>query len=121
MQGCTGIGLRRASLFGRAPVIHDLRIAYTIWGWLDPYPPADLLAMRREAFDGVAEVLHNYDRLRDLADSVPTGDAAVDAGTGGGGLSDRVAPLARKPRTVLTWRPIERHLRRFATQRRRDV
>ena len=71
VQGCTGIGLRRASLFGRAPVIHDLRIAYTIWGWLDPDPPADLLAMRREAFDGVAEVLHNYDRLRDLADTVP--------------------------------------------------
>ncbi len=71
VQGCTGIGLRRASLFGRAPVIHDLRIAYTIWGWLDPDPPADLLAMRREAFDGVAEVLHNYDRLRDLADTAP--------------------------------------------------
>ena len=63
--------MRRASLFGRAPVIHDLRIAFTIWGWLDPDSPAELLTLRRDAFDGVAEVLHNYDRLRDLADTVP--------------------------------------------------
>ena len=71
VQGCTGIALRRASLFGRAPVIHDLRIVFTIWGWLDPDPPTDLLSLRRESFDGVAEVLHNYERLRELADSVP--------------------------------------------------
>jgi len=71
VQGCTGIAMRRASLFGRAPVIHDLRMAFTIWGWLDPDSPAELLTLRRDAFDGVAEVLHNYDRLRDLADTVP--------------------------------------------------
>ena len=63
--------MRRASLFGRAPVIHDLRMAFTIWGWLDPDSPAELLTLRRDAFEGVAEVLHNYDRLRDLADTVP--------------------------------------------------
>ena len=33
LAGCTAIGLRRASMFGRAPVIHDLRIACTIWGF----------------------------------------------------------------------------------------
>ena len=33
--------------------------------------PAELLTLRRDAFEGVAEVLHNYDRLRDLADTVP--------------------------------------------------
>ena len=32
VRGCLGIALRRASLFGRAPVIHDLRLAFTIWG-----------------------------------------------------------------------------------------
>ena len=37
--GCLGIALRRASMFSRAPVVHDLTIAFTIWGWLDPSPP----------------------------------------------------------------------------------
>ena len=41
-RAARAIALRRASLFGRAPVIHDLRIAFTIWGFLDPDPPADL-------------------------------------------------------------------------------
>ena len=32
IAGCLGIALRRASMYGRAPVMHDLRIAFTIWG-----------------------------------------------------------------------------------------
>ena len=39
ISGCVGIAMRRASLYGRAPVIHDLTIAFTIWGYLDPSPP----------------------------------------------------------------------------------
>ena len=35
IQGCLGIALRRASMFSRAPVVHDLTIAFTIWGFLD--------------------------------------------------------------------------------------
>ena len=35
VAGCTAVALRRASLYGRAPVIHDLRIAFTIWGYFD--------------------------------------------------------------------------------------
>src|SRR6476659_1534559 len=31
LGGCLGIALRRASLFGRAPVMHDLTLALTIW------------------------------------------------------------------------------------------
>ena len=52
LSGCTAIALRRASLYGRAPVIHDLRIAFTIWGFLDPTPPAELVAVRRPAVRG---------------------------------------------------------------------
>ena len=33
VRGCLNIALRRASLFSRAPVIHDLTIAFTIWGF----------------------------------------------------------------------------------------
>lgn len=71
LAGCTAIGLRRASLFGRAPVIHDLRIALTIWGFLDPAPPAELVELRRRAFEGVAHTAHHYAELRAIVDSVP--------------------------------------------------
>ena len=71
VSGCTAIALRRASLYGRAPVIHDLRIGFTIWGFLDPSPPADLVALRRPLFEGVANSLHHYDERRSLVDSVP--------------------------------------------------
>ena len=35
MAGCVAVAMRRASLFRRAPVIHDLDIAFTVWGFLD--------------------------------------------------------------------------------------
>jgi hypothetical protein len=70
VAGCTAIGLRRASLFGRAPVIHDLRIAFTIWGFLDPAPAAELVARRVPAFEELANP-HRYDEVRALVDSIP--------------------------------------------------
>lgn len=70
VAGCLGIALRRASIYGRAPVIHDLRIAFTIWGFLDPAPPAELVALRVERFEGAANP-HHYDNVRSLADAVP--------------------------------------------------
>lgn len=70
VAGCTAIALRRASLFGRAPVIHDLRIAFTIWGFLDPAPPAELIDERHRRFEGAADP-HHYHVARELADSVP--------------------------------------------------
>lgn len=71
IAGCLGIGLRRASLFGRAPMVHDMTIAYTIWGFLDPSPPAELVGRRRATFEGVAHLAHHYAEFRALVDSVP--------------------------------------------------
>jgi hypothetical protein len=71
LQGALNVALRRASMFGRAPVIHDLVIALTIWGFLDPSPPADLVATRRPLFEGVAKVVHHYAEGRRLAAMVP--------------------------------------------------
>ena len=71
VAGCTAIALRRASLYGRAPVIHDLRIAFTIWGYLDAEPPGELVDLRRPLFERVADSLHHYDERRALVDSVP--------------------------------------------------
>lgn len=70
VAGCLGIALRRASIFGRAPVIHDLRIAFTIWGFLDPAPPTELVEERRTRFEGAADP-HHYEVARELADDVP--------------------------------------------------
>jgi hypothetical protein len=70
ITGCLGIGLRRASMFSRAPVVHDLTIAFTMWGFLDDAPPADLVALRRSRFAGLAQS-HSYDARRALVDGVP--------------------------------------------------
>ena len=69
--GCVGIALRRASLFSRAPIIHDLTLAFTIWGFFDPDPPGDLLGVRRRLFEGVGNVTHHYSEGRVIADLVP--------------------------------------------------
>ena len=69
VAGCTAVALRRASLFGRAPVIHDLRIAFTVWGFLDTAPPAELVALRVKAFEGAADP-HHYDTVRAIAEQV---------------------------------------------------
>ena len=71
MRGCLNIALRRASMFSRAPVIHDLTIAFTIWGFFDEHPPAELVALRRQLFEGVGNVVHHYDEGRVLADMIP--------------------------------------------------
>jgi len=65
--GCLGVGLARASLFGRAPVIHDLELAYGLWGYLDS-PPADLVAFRKPLFAGSS---HHYWDQRAIVALVP--------------------------------------------------
>ncbi len=71
LRGCTFIALRRASLFSRAPVVHDLTLALTIWGFMDSAAPADLIATRAELFSGLDNTLHHYAQGRALADSIP--------------------------------------------------
>jgi hypothetical protein len=71
IHGCLGVALRRASLFSRAPVVHDLHIAFTVWGFYDDEPPADLLAMRTPMFEGLRHVAHHYVEARAVVDQVP--------------------------------------------------
>ncbi len=75
VAGCLGVALRRASLFGRAPVIHDFEIAFTIWGFLDEAPP-ELVAMRRPLFQAVE---HHYPDQRAIADRVPEATLRLSA------------------------------------------
>ena len=71
VRGCLGIALRRASIYSRAPMIHDLRLAFTIWGYFLPDPPADLAQRRAALFEGVGKVAHHYAEGRLIADLVP--------------------------------------------------
>lgn len=69
IAGCTAVAMRRASMFGRAPMIHDLTVGFTVYGFLAPAPPAQV-AMRQPLFDEVAHP-HHYEQLRALVDRVP--------------------------------------------------
>ncbi|MDH3754620.1 MAG: hypothetical protein OEU32_12175 [Acidimicrobiia bacterium] len=68
VAGALVVALKRASLFGRAPVVHDLRVGFSIWGLLDPDPDPDLVVLRRTMFAGVAHP-HHYAARRAIADA----------------------------------------------------
>jgi hypothetical protein len=68
LAGAVAVGLKRASLYGRAPVIHDLTLALTIWGFLgDEETPPGLIGYRRSLFEGAG---HRYADQRAIADAV---------------------------------------------------
>lgn len=69
LAGCAGVALRRASLFGRAPVVHDVKVALTVFGFLSEADP-DLVEWRRELFSEVSHP-HHYLRARAIAQLVP--------------------------------------------------
>ena len=79
IRGTVAIALRRASIYGRGPVVHDVMLALSIWGWLDANVPADLAKRRRELFEGVGNVIHHYAEARDVADLVPDSTLRLDA------------------------------------------
>ena len=101
-SGCTAIAMRRAALFGRAPVMHDLRLAFTIWGWFDAAPSEDLRC------DPAVGVRGGQPRLRDPPGGGrpgARGDAADDAGRGDRGLP---GPLAGAHRQLTSASPRRR-------------
>lgn len=70
VKGCIVVAMRRAALYGRAPILDDVKLAFTIWGFLDPSPPAELVAKRGPLFAEVGAVF-NYSKRRSIADLVP--------------------------------------------------
>lgn len=89
IRGCVLIALRRASLFSRAPVVHDVNLAFTIWGFFEAEVPADLLERRIELFEGVGNVLHHYAEGRALADLVPESTLRMSPGDAAWASPDR--------------------------------
>ena len=70
VAGCVMVALKRASLFGRAPVAADLRVAFDRWAYLDPGAPIEVVASRRELFAG-AGGHEGYPIRSRIADEVP--------------------------------------------------
>lgn len=70
--GCVAIALKRASSYGRAPVLADLRAAAAAWGFLAEDAPAELITERTMRFEGVRLTMHHYPELRAVVDAVPT-------------------------------------------------
>ncbi len=71
IAGSITIALRRAAQFGRAPVMADILIALTIWGWLLDNPPLDIVSYRQKLFIGLGNTVHHYAESRVIADMVP--------------------------------------------------
>jgi hypothetical protein len=69
VAGCTAVAMKRSALFGRAPVIHDLTMAFTLWGFLDE-APGDLVEFRKPIFAEVASH-HHWAERRLVVDLVP--------------------------------------------------
>ena len=96
--GSLGIALRRASVFSRAPVIHDLTIAFTIWGWLDPAAPTELLDARKGAVRGTRRRRPSLRVGPRPGRPGPRRHAADDAGAGDRGVP---GPVARADRDAV--------------------
>ena len=84
VAGCLGVGLARAALYGRAPVVYDMELAYTLWGFMLGAPP-DLVEYRLPLFRAVA---HDYTRQREIADRVPEETLRLTSDSVAGHLSD---------------------------------
>lgn len=67
VAGCVALAMRRAGMFGRAPVVFDLELAFGVFGFLDDAPP-ELVEWRHRAFRGAS---HDYWEQRAIVDQVP--------------------------------------------------
>jgi hypothetical protein len=70
LAGASAVGLKRASLFGRAPMMHDLTVGLTVWGFLDDKAAKALLELRHVMFEE-CRAPAQYSKLRSIADAVP--------------------------------------------------
>ena len=71
LTGAAAIAMKRSALFGRAPVIHDVRVGLMVWGFLDVGAPAELVEIRKEWFSEIHHTVHHYPQLRRVVDAVP--------------------------------------------------
>lgn len=69
VAGCVAIAMKRSGMFGRGPVVHDLTAAFSVYGFLDPDAPGDLVELRESLFSQIASS-HHYKERRVVVDTV---------------------------------------------------
>lgn len=70
LEGACAVALRRASLYGRAPIGPDVCLALTVWGYLSDAAD-ELVEYRRGLFSELHHTTIHYFGARKLADLVP--------------------------------------------------
>lgn len=75
LVGILPVALKRAALYGRAPVIHDVEMALSLFGFLDAQATPDLVAWRTGLFEAAG---HHYEVQRAIADTVPDTTLRMD-------------------------------------------
>jgi hypothetical protein len=70
VTGAVAVAMRRASIYGRAPMIHDVNLAFELFGFFDESAPTELVDWRTPVFEELANP-HHYVEVRRLASSVP--------------------------------------------------
>ncbi len=68
LLGVAMLASKRAGLVGRAPCIYDLDAVFSLFGFLLPSPPPELVEQRRSLF---ASASREYVAQRALVDAVP--------------------------------------------------
>lgn len=91
MSGCATVALKRASIFGRAPVLHDMTLALAVWGCLGEGDD-ELASLRRRMFEEVSHP-HRYQQRRAIADAVPE-------------QTLRMTPAQVRLQMATDWRPL---------------
>ena len=67
LAGAVGLAMKRAGLFGRAPMASDIECVLALFGFLAP-APSELVELRRDLFSGVGR---DYWTQREFVDRFP--------------------------------------------------
>lgn len=70
LAGAAAIAMKRAGLFGRAPISVDVELGLVVWGFLDANVDEELVELRRSWFEEI-HTRHHYMQRRRVADAVP--------------------------------------------------
>ncbi len=69
LAGAAAVAMKRAGLFGRAPIGPDVEIGLVVWGYLDANVADELVEIRRSWFAEIHST-HHYMERRRVADAV---------------------------------------------------